>query len=96
MVLEAAEGDTPAPGRVLDKAVPVWSVVVLAVRDGREVCPADGCGDSCRPVVECNGYTLAHLPNWDKSPLPRNDPANFAIFAARMAFSNRFSRSLPR
>ena len=59
--------------------------------------PVLGCGNSCRPAVEHNGYTSNHLPveNGLRFRL-REEDANFAIFAARMAFSNFPIRSLLR
>ena len=59
--------------------------------------PVFDCGNNCRPAVEHNGYTSNHLPvgNGLRFRL-REEDANFAIFAARMAFSNFPIRSLLR
>ena len=56
--------------------------------------PVPACGDSCHRVGEYSGYTWVHLPVRDCSaPLPKNAEAILAIFAARMAFSSRWTRS---
>ena len=76
-----------------DMELPVWRMVLVCPA-GVVVDPADDFFGSCRRVVGCNGYTYAHLGV--KRPLLSKEPANFAIFAARMAFSRRPSRSCPR
>lgn len=85
VVLELAPGDR-GEGEV-DRNFP-WAV------PGAGTDPVPVFGDSCHRAGEYSGYTWIHLPVRDCSaPLPKNAEAIFAIFAARMAFSSRWTLS---
>lgn len=79
-------------GREGDKA----AVLVWCVFAGFHMWryPASGFGDKNHPVAEYNGYTISHLPKFDRSPeFPRKTDAILASFAARIAFSSFVMRS---
>ena len=92
----------PEQGEVADKVLEGDKVPVL-VSVALEVAPQAGFAQAqrpvfsyrIRPVEEYSGYTWFHLPELNCNPdCPKNVDAIFAIFAARMAFSNLTIRSL--
>ena len=94
-VLPAAlDSRAGAPAPVPGRAILAWTAASAVFVSVSEPGLGISSGGMSRRAVGCNGYTLCHLPAWDSKPLPRKEPASFAIFAARMARSRRLMRSL--